>query len=206
MRGAHLNAIDRAGRYAQLASRALCCEDRVHELCSADDRIHWARRDALRAADAGFLDDKGHGRFCGDDPELRIDWLRCASKELRESRGRFVAPWRTLIRIRLAARHGRSVGPAARKRAPAALRLRQQIVQPLRELAIRERPTCSACELRGGGDGREASHERDRTQHVDYSLTIPVKPMKPSAMMPTVMSASGASRKTRGTSACCERS
>src|SRR5262249_21899735 len=53
----HHDAVDRAGRDAQLAAVALRRDHRVHEIRRADDRVHRARLDALGAADAIFLDD-----------------------------------------------------------------------------------------------------------------------------------------------------
>jgi len=58
-----LDAIDRAGRQAALATVALGCDDGVHLLGSAHDRIHRAGLDAQRAADALLLAYKRYGRW-----------------------------------------------------------------------------------------------------------------------------------------------
>jgi len=53
----HLDAINRARRYTQLASGAECGDDRVHLLASTDNRINRAGRQALGAANTGNLID-----------------------------------------------------------------------------------------------------------------------------------------------------
>src|SRR5205085_7702791 len=51
----HVDAIDRAGRHAQLAADAPVLDHGVHLALCADDRIDRAGLDAARAADAAFL-------------------------------------------------------------------------------------------------------------------------------------------------------
>ena len=55
--GLERDAVDRAGRDAQLAAGAPRRDHRVHELRGADDRVHRAGLDALGAADADRLVD-----------------------------------------------------------------------------------------------------------------------------------------------------
>ena len=60
--GAHMDAIDRAEREAEFAAGAIGCDDGVHALARADDRIGRAVIEAARAADAGWLVDPGDQR------------------------------------------------------------------------------------------------------------------------------------------------
>jgi hypothetical protein len=54
-----VDAIDRAGRHAKFASRAVFLDDGVHQLIGADDRVHRAGANAERAADATrFIDQR----------------------------------------------------------------------------------------------------------------------------------------------------
>ena len=58
----HLDAINRARRYAQLAPGAECGNNRMHLLASTDDRIDRTRWQALGAANAGdFVDLRDQG-------------------------------------------------------------------------------------------------------------------------------------------------
>src|SRR5439155_23083261 len=56
-----VDAVDRAGRQAQLAADAPVLDHRVHVALRADDRVDRAGVDAARAADARCLIDHRHG-------------------------------------------------------------------------------------------------------------------------------------------------
>ena len=59
----HRNAVDRAGRHAQVATRAQVGDDRVHLFRRAQDGVDGACLDAQRTADAqAFVDDGDRAR------------------------------------------------------------------------------------------------------------------------------------------------
>src|SRR5205807_2472512 len=83
----HTDAVDRAGRHAQLAARAQREDDGVHLVVCADDRIDRAGRQALGAADADFLIDLRDQRRALD-PVGGIQRERRAPEKRGESRYR----------------------------------------------------------------------------------------------------------------------
>jgi DNA-binding IclR family transcriptional regulator len=124
------NAVDRAGRHAQFASRAQRREDRVHALLRADDRIDRTGLDAERATDAlrlvdernqqgSFLAACGIDRFCGP------------SRQCGQHDHDRLAAGRTAVDVGRARGHCLSVRPACGEAAPCALRLRQRRVDAI---------------------------------------------------------------------------
>src|SRR3954466_6050326 len=73
-RGGYVDAVDRAGRQAQLAADAPLLDDRVHEALRADDGVDRAGIDAARTADAVRFVDDGYVSF----HDLPVSRASCA--------------------------------------------------------------------------------------------------------------------------------
>ena len=129
--GNHGDAVDGAGRHAQLAPGAQGGQHRVHPLRGADDRVDGTRVDAQRAADARILVDSRNDQRAGlaAGPVERDGR---ASGERRQRGDERVPAGRAAI-DRCAAGHGLGVRPAAVVAAAPALGLRQGGVQPVGE-------------------------------------------------------------------------
>ena len=123
--GPHRDAVDRAGRNAELAAAAKRVDHRVHAARPADDRVDRACLDADRAADAACLVDDGDGER-HLDAAARVDTRARAARERRECGDRRVAAGRAAVDRRVLARDRVRVGGAIRVAAARALRLRQQ--------------------------------------------------------------------------------
>lgn len=130
--GNHRDAIDRAGRHAQVAAGAQRVDDRMHLLGRARDGIDRTCLHAQRAADAQVLvDDRKRSRALdamrGIERDLRL------AKQRRETRDAFLSARRALVVARLACRDGVGIRAAGRIAALGALRLRQQVFDALGE-------------------------------------------------------------------------
>ena len=140
--GDHRDAVDRAGRDAQLAAGAQRRQDRVHALLRADDRVDRAGRDAQRAADARGLVDDGH-----EQRPVRaargVERLRRAAGQRGELGDHGLAARRTAIDVALAARERVRIRLAAREAAPRALRLRQHARRCAWQGCPRARSSCA---------------------------------------------------------------
>jgi hypothetical protein len=129
----HLDAIDRAGRQAQLATGAAIGQNRMHVFRGADDGVHRARREATRASDAARFIDPRHARR-GVYPMRRIQCLNRPVQQRRERENGGGASWRTLIDLGLASRDCLGVGLAPIIAAACALSLRQQCIDSRHEV------------------------------------------------------------------------
>ena len=130
LRRPHRDAIDRARLDAKLAAAAQRTEHVVHALRRADDRVDGTCVDAQRAADARALVDHCHTQrtglpACGVEPR----WI--AIEHPRERCERGFATGRTAIDVRRAGRDRLCIRSAPRVTAARALRLRQEIVDPV---------------------------------------------------------------------------
>jgi len=76
----HYDAIDGAGRHAQLAAGAQCGNHGVHLPGRTHDRIDGTRRQALGAADAACLIDLGN-EARAFDAMRRIQWQRRTAEQ-----------------------------------------------------------------------------------------------------------------------------
>ncbi|CAN0646330.1 hypothetical protein BCEP27_70117 [Burkholderia cepacia] len=128
----HRDAVDRAGRHAQVATRAQRLDDRVHLLRCPDDRVDRARLHAQRAADAQAFVDEGDGArmFAAVHGVQRNHGL---AEQAREARDTFGAAGRALVVVRVAGGDRLGVRPAAVIAALRALRLGKQIFDAIRE-------------------------------------------------------------------------
>ena len=130
--GQHRDAVDGAGRDAQLAAGAQRRQHRVHALRRADDRVDRARVDAQRAADARSPRRCARRRARPGSPQLRSSAMRRATGERRERRDQRVAAGRAAI-DRRARGDGFRVRTASVVAAAPALRLRQHRVDRVGE-------------------------------------------------------------------------
>jgi hypothetical protein len=127
----HVDAIDGAGRKAELAAGAKRREHDVHALGSADDCIDGARIDAQRAPDApGFVDPRHRERRRLTMGAVERDnWA--AGQRRERSDERIAAGWAAVDCI--AARNRVGVGTAGVVAAAPALRLRKDCIDAARE-------------------------------------------------------------------------
>ena len=102
----------------------------MHPLRAANDRVHWACRDAQRAANASALVYDRDGQR-----SLRaVDWIqrnRRATQQLRERIDAYCAAGRALINLGVAGCNRFSIRPASVVATFRALRLRQQGVDSI---------------------------------------------------------------------------
>ncbi|CAG9242316.1 hypothetical protein BDI4_1170009 [Burkholderia diffusa] len=130
--GDHRDAVDRAGRHAQVAARAQRFDDRVHLFRRADDRIDRACLHAQRAADAqAFVDERDGARMLGAVDGVQRDHR--LAEQAREARDAFGAAGRALVVVRVAGGDRVGVRTAAVIAALRALRLGKQIFDAIRE-------------------------------------------------------------------------
>ncbi len=103
----HRDAVDGAGRQAQIAAGALGFDDRVHPFRGAEDRVHRAGLDAQRAADTGGFVDDGHpaGLFF---PVFRIQRQRLDAQQVGQRPDAGLAAGRALVDRRFAGRRSAS--------------------------------------------------------------------------------------------------
>lgn len=125
----HRYAVYGTDREAELATAALGCDHRVHDVRRTDDRIDGARLDAHGAADAGGLVYLGHGGGLVN----ALEWLHRKSRQLRERALRVLTTGRATVDVGVPCSYRFCVGTAARVSALAALRLRQDGVDPINE-------------------------------------------------------------------------
>lgn len=127
----HLDAIDRAGRQAQVTAGAFAGNDRVHQLGGADDGIDRAGLDALGATDAfGFANTGDLGRCAAAQRVRRKQWL--LEQRCQRSDG-FAATWRALVDGPARCQFF-GVGPTAIVAAFATLGLWQQGIDALNQI------------------------------------------------------------------------
>lgn len=126
----HADAIHRAGRDAQFAAGAQRCDDGVHQLGCAGNRIHRAGLCAQRAADAEIFVDERDRR--GLEHDVYAERLECDAEQIRQLADAFLAAGRTLVDVRLMVGDGLGVRPATGIAALAALRLRQDGIDLVR--------------------------------------------------------------------------
>ena len=123
----HVNTLNRARCGAQFATRALECDDRVHQLRCAHDSVYRTGFDADRASDAAaFIDDSEPGRLFLT--EFHIQGFELAPEQIRQSSDTaFTAGW-TLIDIRITTGDCLRIRPATRIATLSALRLWKESV------------------------------------------------------------------------------
>lgn len=130
----HGNAIDRAGRDAQVAAGAQVGEHRMHLLRGAHDGVDRAGLYAKRTTYAQrFVNHRDRSRTF--DAMHRVQWNDRFAENAGEARNTFRAAGRALVITRLAARHGLCIGTAGRIAAFRALRLRQGVFEAVSEAA-----------------------------------------------------------------------
>jgi len=153
----HLDAIDRARRDAQLASRAEVRNHRMHALRRADDRIDGAGVDAKRAAYAAALvDDRDTRRPVR--AAARVQRGGSLTRQRGEQDDRGVASRGAAIDRCRAARYGFSVGTTPLESAARALRLRQCGIDTLDQgfhdpIVIDENASGGSAKYASGGPG-----------------------------------------------------
>ena len=117
----HRNAVDRTGRQAQLATRALRFDHSVHELVCADDGVDGAGRAAVGTSDAqGFINYRNGGRR---RTGCKRGYL-VAAEQVGEAPHRVIAAGRTEIDCFPVFDDRCGIGPASRVSALRALGLR----------------------------------------------------------------------------------
>ncbi len=126
----HGDAVDGAGRDAQLATGAKAGQHCMHALRRADDRVDGTCVDAQRAAyAAAFVDDGDSQRRM--DAAARVERNGRTSGQRGEHRDRGVAARRAAIDAGGTARDGLGVGTTAFVSATRALRLGQGVIDTL---------------------------------------------------------------------------
>jgi hypothetical protein len=123
----HFDAIDRAGRQAQLASRAAIGQNGVHVFGGAYDGVHRARRETTRAPDTARFVDPSDARW-GFHAMYRIQVQKGSIQKGRQGQNGGITAGRTLVDLGIAARDGRGVRLASGIAAASALSLRQQCI------------------------------------------------------------------------------
>src|SRR6056297_3207271 len=204
-----VDAVDRAGRQAQLAAGAFVGDDRVHHLRRPDDRVHRTGLDAQLASDAAVLVDYRHQRrFC-----LAVRGIQrfgLATQQVGQCLDPGFAARRTLVDVGLTACDGLGVGAAAGIVALPALGLRQDPVDLLDHRVFVRLPPTGTCQQYQAYAQQQRQHDADRNQdcreRCAHSLANPAKPMNASAISPAVTRPMGAPRKLSGTSAMAKRS
>ena len=120
----HFNAIHRAGRKAQIATRTFGFNHRMHLSRRAEDCIHRAGLDAKRAANASqFINDRHCFRLFL--AVIGIESFGLDTKKIRQRLDLVFPAWRALVDIGLTAGNRFGIGSAPREVALAALGLRQ---------------------------------------------------------------------------------
>lgn len=127
----HVDAVDGAGRQAQVTAGAFVGDDGVHQLCGADDGIDRAGLNAFGATDAfGFANEGNLGRCASSLWVRRKQWHFQQHGQRGDG---FAAAWRALV-DGVARSQAFGVGPTAIVAAFAALGLRQQGVDALNQV------------------------------------------------------------------------
>ena len=135
VRGHHPDAIDGAGREAELASGALLGDHGVHPLRRTDDRVDGTCGQASRAADAAVLVDD-RGSRAGIGCKIRSDREFSPAQQLRQGANRAVSSrWTAIDRSAVCDRFG--IRQTTGVTALLALRLRQQRIDPIDQLLFR---------------------------------------------------------------------
>ena len=127
-----LDAVNRTGRNAQVATSAPVGQHGMHVLVGADDGVDRTGLDAQRAADAVRLVDAGHQQRTG----LAAAQVERQGGRLQQGGERgdaFVAARRAAVDGGVAGGDGIGIGPAAVIAALGALRLGQQGVDAVGE-------------------------------------------------------------------------
>ncbi len=130
----HRDAVDGAGRHAQVATGAELGHHRVHLFRSPDDRVDRAGLDAQRAADAELLVDHGQR------PRALLAMLdgqrdHRLAEQIGEPLDAFVAAGRALVVVGAAVGDCLGIRTAAIEAALRALCLGQQIFDAIREFS-----------------------------------------------------------------------
>src|SRR5690606_34005093 len=124
---AQRDAVDGAGRHAQVATGAQRVDHRVHAARGTDDRIDRAGLDAPGAADAAArVDPRRAARLFA--AAGRIEGQHVTSEQVRQAPDALDAAGRAAVDRRLAAGNRFGVGAAAGEAALRALRLGQQCI------------------------------------------------------------------------------
>jgi hypothetical protein len=123
----HFDAIDGAGRQAQLASRAAIGEHGVHVFGGAYDGVHRAGRETTRAPNAARFVDPSDARW-GFHAVYRIQVKKGSIEKGSQGQNGGIAAGRTLVDLGLPARNGRGIWLASGITAASALSLRQQCI------------------------------------------------------------------------------
>jgi hypothetical protein len=123
----HFDAIDRAGRQAQLASRAAIGQNGMHIFGGAYDGVHGTGCETTRAPDAARFVDPSDARW-GLHAMDRIQVQKGSIQKGRQSQNGGIAAGRTLVDLRVAARDGCGIRLASSITAASALSLRQQCI------------------------------------------------------------------------------
>ena len=126
---AHLDTVDGAGRHAEVTTRALGGDNGVHLFGRADDGVHGAGLNTFGAADALVFEDKrdARRRFLA---VLGVQGQGLDTEQIGQGSNTGCAARRAFVDgVARGDRFG--IGPAAGVAALAALRLRQQRVDPL---------------------------------------------------------------------------
>ena len=160
----HVDAVYRAGLDAEFTAGALRFDDGMHLLGGAEYGIHWAGLDAESATDADVFPDDGNslGFFF---PNLVIQWNRFAAEQIgQRNNGGLTAGW-AAVDLGLTISNGLGIGTTTGVTALAALGLRQDSVD-----LIRQRITLNLEAYRGKAeqqakDDRQSGKGKYSSQH-----------------------------------------
>lgn len=129
----HHNAVNRAGRQAQVTTGAPVCQDRVHAFVGTNDGINRASLDAKRAANAVFLFNDGDSKRARR-PAARVDRFDRPVKKFAQLHDTVRAPRWAAVDVGLAACDGLRVGQTTIEPALGALCLGQKLVDLLNQV------------------------------------------------------------------------
>src|SRR5690606_10072334 len=213
----HVDAVHRAGLYAEIAAGAFVCDHRVHLFCSAEDSAHRAGLNALGAPDTFVFANEG------DFLNFRFHTMffierRCRHcQQVGEGIDGALAAGRAFV-DRVTTGDGLGVGAASGITALTTLSLREEVIDLVDDgIAFHLEFYCGETQDRaeqrrqadqgnqGGNDG-VLGHEFKHSEYQLSDYTRPLKPMKARDIKPAVIMPMAAPLKGTGTSATARRS